>query len=93
MNFFYKRRIEKISKLLKIERKKIITYLHEDCHITYIIFKERKDGIAITAEGLGDYSNGSVSTLKNSVFSLRPQTQKITLSYLSVHILLLGMNQ
>ena len=30
--------------------------------ITLTFFKERIDGIAITAEGLGDYSNGSVST-------------------------------
>ena len=47
--------------------------------ITHIIFKERKDGIAITAEGLGDYSNGSVSTLKIQYSALRPQTPKITL--------------
>jgi len=94
LNLFYKRRIEKISKLIKIEKKKIITHFHEDCHkyYAYYFFKERKDGLAITAEGLGDYSNGSVSTLKNSTFSLKAANTKNHIGHIYQYItLLLGM--
>ena len=51
-----------------------------------LFFKERKDGIAITAEGLGDYSNGSVSVLKNSSFVLKAaNTQESYWTYLSIY--------
>ena len=48
---------------------KIVT--HEDCHkyYAYYFFGHNKDGICVTAEGIGDYSNGSVSTI-NFVYCL-----------------------
>ena len=60
--------------------------------ITLTFFKERIDGIAITAEGLGDYSNGSVSTLKNSNFKLKAFNTKNHISHIYQYVtLLLGM--
>ena len=91
---FHKRRIESISKLLKINKNKIKTYLHEDCHkyYSYYFFPERENGLAITAEGLGDYSNGSVSTIKNSIFNLKASNTQNHLGHIYQYItLLLGM--
>ena len=60
--------------------------------ITLTFFKERIDGIAITAEGLGDYSNGSVSTLKNSNFKLKAFNTKNHIGHIYQYVtLLLGM--
>ena len=70
-----------ISKHLKIEKNKIRFIYHEDCHkyYSYYFFPDRKDGIAITSEGIGDYSNGSVSTVKKNKFNLIFSTKKIIL--------------
>ncbi len=72
MEIFLQRRINTISNVLKIDKKKIKVYLHEDCHINYAyyFYKERKNGICITNEGMGDFSRGSVSTVKNNKFKL-----------------------
>ena len=69
---FLSRRLDKISSLLKINKNKIKVRVHEDCHTYYSYFftDERKNGIAITAEGIGDYSRGSVSTVKDGNFKL-----------------------
>lgn len=94
LEVFHKMRVESISKFLKIDKNKIITYLHEDCHkyYSYYFFKERKNGIAITAEGLGDYSNGSVSVLKNSSFVLKAANTQNHIGHIYQYItLLLGM--
>ena len=63
-------RLNSISKHLRIKKNKIKFVLHEDCHkyYSFYFFSERKDGIAITSEGIGDYSNGSVSTVKKINF-------------------------
>ena len=63
---FLNERIKKISKLLKINKKKIKVYFHEECHknYAYYFFPDRLDGISITSESVGDYSSGSVSTVK-----------------------------
>jgi len=69
---FKKRRIQKISEFLKIDKKKIKVINHEDCHkyYSFYFFKHRKKGICITAEGIGDYSNGSVSTIIDNKFKI-----------------------
>ncbi len=68
MNIFRQRRIEKIAEFLKIDEKKVKIVTHEDCHkyYAYYFFGHNKDGICVTAEGIGDYSNGSVSTIKKN---------------------------
>ena len=94
LSLFHKRRVEGISKILKIGKDKIRTYLHEDCHkyYSYYIFPDRANGIAITAEGLGDYSNGSVSTIKNSLFKLKAFNTENHIGHIYQYItLLLGM--
>ena len=94
MDIFQERRISKISALLKINKKKIKVQLHEDCHkyYSFYFFKERKDGIAITCEGIGDYSNGSVSTVKNGNFNLITYNRHNHLGHIYQYItLLLGM--
>ena len=72
MKIFLTRRINTISSILNINKNKINVKLHEDCHKYYSYFftDERKNGIAITAEGIGDYSRGSVSTVENGNFKL-----------------------
>ena len=63
---FNDERLNSISKYLKIDKNKIKFLKHELCHnyYSYYFFPDRKDGIAITSEGIGDYSNGSVSVVK-----------------------------
>ena len=94
MDIFQKRRINKISSLLKISKDKIKVQFHEDCHkyYSYFFFKERKNGIAITSEGIGDYSNGSVSIVKNGNFELVAHNRHNHLGHIYQYItLLLGM--
>ena len=60
--------------------------------IIHIIFPDRKDGIAITSEGIGDYSNGSVSTVKKNKFNLISFNKENHLGHIYQYItLLLGM--
>jgi len=87
-------RLNSISKYLKIKKNKIKFVLHEDCHkyYSFYFFPERKDGIAITSEGIGDYSNGSVSTVKKNKFYLKAHNRENHLGHIYQYItLLLGM--
>ena len=87
-------RLNSISKHLKIKKNKIKFVLHEDCHkyYSFYFFPERKDGIAITSEGIGDYSNGSVSTVKKNKFYLKAHNRENHLGHIYQYItLLLGM--
>jgi carbamoyltransferase len=91
---FLKRRQDKISSLFKINKNKIKIITHEDCHkfYSYFFFKDRRNGIAITAEGMGDYSRGSVSTVKNGNFKLISHSLDNHLGNIYKYItLLLGM--
>lgn len=94
MGIFLKRRIEAIAKFLKIDKSKISTQIHEDCHkyYSYYFFKDRKDGILLTSESVGDFSSGSVSTVKKSNFKLKAHTKENHLGHIYQYItLLLGM--
>ena len=94
MKIFQNRRINKIAEILKIKKEKIKIYLHEDCHkfYSFYFFKERRNGIAITCEGIGDYSNGSVSTIKKNNFKLVSFNKNNHLGHIYQYItLLLGM--
>lgn len=87
-------RLNSISKHLKIKKNKIKFVLHEDCHkyYSFYFFPERKDGIAITSEGIGDYSNGSVSIVKKNKFYLKAYNRENHLGHIYQYItLLLGM--
>tara|TARA_B100000963_G_scaffold361175_1_gene395268 strand:- start:17432 stop:20380 length:2949 start_codon:yes stop_codon:yes gene_type:complete len=91
---FLNKRIDKISSYLKINKNKIKVQLHEDCHKYYSYFftEERKNGIAITAEGIGDYSRGSVSTVKEGNFKLISYNTENHLGNIYKYVvLLLGM--
>ena len=67
MQIFRERRISKISKFIDISKAKIKVITHEDCHkfYSYYFFGHKKKSICITAEGIGDNSNGSVSVVTN----------------------------
>lgn len=56
-------RVQTVSTLLGISQEKIRTVAHEDCHTFYAYFASPFRGrvLALTAEGIGDYSNGTVS--------------------------------
>ncbi|WP_072090891.1 carbamoyltransferase C-terminal domain-containing protein [Candidatus Pelagibacter communis] len=87
-------RLECISKNLNFPKNKIRFYTHEFCHIyySYYFYPERKNGIAITSEGIGDFSNGSVGTIKNNEYKLNSYTRKNHLGHIYQYItLLLGM--
>ncbi len=70
MKIFRERRMQKISEFLNIKMNNIKIVNHEDCHryYSYYFFGHKKDGVCVTAEGIGDYSNGSVSTVKKNFF-------------------------
>ena len=94
MQKFRLQRLESIAKYLKIEEKKIKFILHEDCHThySYYFFPKRENGIAITSEGIGDYSNGSVSVIKRDKFTLKSYNRDNHLGHIYQYItLLLGM--
>ena len=87
-------RLNSISKHLKIVKNKIKFVLHEDCHkyYSYYFFSDRRDGIAITSEGIGDYSSGSVSIVKKTKFDLKAFNKENHLGHRYQYItLLLGM--
>ena len=91
---FLKERIKTTSNYLKISKNRIKVYLHEECHknYAYFFFPERIDGIAITSESVGDYSSGSVSTIKKNIFKLKSHTKENHLGHIYMYItLLLGM--
>ena len=91
---FQKRRVQKISNFLKIDKSKIKVIKHEDCHkyYSFYFFSHRKDGICITAEGIGDYSNGSISTIINNNFKLLSYNIENHIGHIYQYItLLLGL--
>lgn len=58
-------RRDALVKALGASPEKMRTVSHEDCHRFYAYFASpmRGDVLALTAEGLGDYSNGTVSVM------------------------------
>ena len=57
-----------VSKKLNVPQGLIRTVLHEDCHTFYSYFGSPVRGtvLALTSEGIGDYSNGTVSTFSEA---------------------------
>ncbi len=87
-------RHECISKILNFPKENIKFYTHEYCHVfySYYFYKEKINGVAITSEGIGDFSNGSVGTFKKGNYKLISSTTKNHLGHIYQYItLLLGM--
>lgn len=65
-------RIRTVSELTGVPAARIRTVTHEDCHRYYAYFGSpmRGEVLALTCEGIGDYSNGTVS-----IFSERGRTE------------------
>ncbi len=57
-----------VAQKLNLPTGKVRTVTHEDCHTFYSYFAGplRGDILALTSEGIGDYSNGTVSTFNES---------------------------
>ena len=61
-------RLNTVADILGVSKDKITTVTHEDCHTYYSYFASHLRGevLALTAEGIGDYSNGTVSIFSES---------------------------
>ena len=61
-------RISTISNKLSISSERIRTVTHEECHCHYAYWgsRFRTEVLCMTAEGIGDYSNGTVSKFSRS---------------------------
>ena len=68
---FRKLRIETVSNHLKIDKEKIIHIKHEHAHQCYAIFAQNNitDSLVLTCEGVGDYSNNTVSVYENNSYN------------------------
>lgn len=91
---FRDRRIDAISSYVNVSKDIIKLYVHEECHKNYsfYFFPKREDGLALTCESIGDYSNGSVSDIKKGKFLLKAHTKENRLGHIYKYItLLLGM--
>ena len=85
-----------ISKQLGIDKSKIYTLKHEDCHKNYSLFSQQnnnnKKKLIITIEGGGDDSSATVSTLISGKIKERYKTNDAMLGRIYRYItLLLGM--
>jgi carbamoyltransferase len=58
-------RLKAVAEKLNISEKKVRTITHEECHSHYAYWgsSHRDEVLCLTAEGMGDYSNGSVSRM------------------------------
>ena len=95
IEIFNKIRLETISRQLKIDKKKIFTFRHEDCHKYYGLFSQiskKNKNLIITIEGGGDDSSATISTSKNDKIIEKYKTNDAMLGRLYRYItLLLGM--
>ena len=91
MEKFRDRRIKKIKDFLKIDSNKIKIVDHETCHrlYSYYFFPIRKNGNCITAEGIGDYSNGSVSKIINNEIKIITHNKENHIGHIYQYITLL----
>ncbi len=87
-------RIATVAKLVGVSKEKVFTVTHEDCHVYYSYFASpmRGDVLAFTAEGIGDYSNGSVSIMSEKGKQELASTRDNHIGHIYQYItLLLGM--
>jgi carbamoyltransferase len=87
-------RVRTVSTLLGLPPEKIKTVTHEDCHTFYAYFASQFRGqvLALTAEGIGDYSNGTVSLFSEAGRQELATTRDNHIGHIYQYItLLLGM--
>lgn len=87
-------RLEVAHRELGIPLERIRTITHEDCHTYYSYFASpiREPAIALTCEGFGDYSNGTVSLFSPEGREELSRTTENHLGHIYQYItLLLGM--
>jgi len=83
-----------VSMLLGIPLERVKTIMHEDCHTFYAYFGSPMRGrvLALTSEGIGDYSNGTVSEFSEEGRHELAHTRENHLGHIYQYItLLLGM--
>lgn len=83
-----------ITDQLGVSPKLIRTVPHERCHQYYAYFASpvRRDGVVLTCEGSGDYSNGTVSLATSHKITEKSATKENHVAHLYRHTtLLLGM--
>lgn len=87
-------RIQMVSDQLGIPREKIRFVTHEDCHTYYAYFASPLRGklLVLTSEGIGDYSNGTVSEFSESCRTEIARAKENHLGHIYQYItLILGM--
>ncbi len=87
-------RKQAISQRLNIDPARVRTITHEDCHTFYSYFGSplRGEVLALTAEGIGDYSNGTASRFSEAGRTELAYTTDNHLGHIYQYItLLLGM--
>ncbi len=87
-------RIESIAHYLSVPREKIRTITHEECHAYYSYWgaPDRDEKLCLTAEGIGDYSNGTVSRMSTKGRVELAATRENHIGHIYQYItLLLGM--
>lgn len=87
-------RKEHAARNLNIDLHKIETMLHEDCHVYYAYYSNPKRGnnLMLTAEGIGDYSNGTVSLFEDMQKKELSNTNQNHIGHIYQYItLILGM--
>lgn len=87
-------RRQTVAAKLQVAQDKLVNVTHEDCHTYYSYFASplRGDVLALTSEGIGDYSNGTVSTFSERGRSELSRTRDNHLGHIFKYItLLLGM--
>lgn len=85
---------EMIVQHLKISPKLIRTVPHEQCHQYYAYFANdrRKDGLVLTCEGSGDYSNATTSVVRRHLIEQKSFTKRNHLGHMYRYsTLILGM--
>lgn len=82
------------AEILNVDLDRIYTVTHEDCHIFYSYFASpfRGEVLALTAEGVGDYSNATVSRFSEAGKTELAHTKENHIGHIYQYItLLLGM--
>jgi len=83
-----------LAKLLGVSEKIVNTITHEDCHTFYSYFASdmREKVLALTTEGIGDYSNGTVSIFSENGRRELASTKENHIGHIYQYVtLLLGM--
>ena len=87
-------RLDVVARNLNLSKEKIRTITHEECHAYYSYWgvPDREEALCLTAEGIGDYSNGTVSRMSTQGRKELATTKENHIGHIYQYItLLLGM--